>query len=194
MTDPVTATIAGVSLVSTALGSLTSASGAAFTGQAQSNMYNYQAGVAQINQQIMAQNASWATEEGEVSAQQQGIKTQAQIATTEAQQGAGGLDVASGSNARVRASELEIGEEDQALIRSNAAQRAYGYEVQGFQYAAQASADTASATNSQTAAKYNVTSSLLSGASSVASKWVQGSSTGIFGGGSSGTVWGTSSS
>lgn len=194
MTDPVTASIAGVSLVASALGSATSASGASFTGQAQANMYNYQAGVAQINQQIMAQNASWATEEGEVSAQQQGIKTQAQIGTTLAQQGAGGLDVASGSDARVRASELEIGEEDQALIRSNAAQKAYGFEVQGFQYAAQASADTASASNSLTAAQYNVASSLLSGASSVSSKWLQGSQAGIFGGGSGGTVWGTSSS
>ena len=188
MADPVTATIAGISLGATALGSLTSASGASFTGQAQANMYNYQAGVAQINQQIMQQNASWATEEGEVQAQQEGMKTRAQIATTEATQGAGNLDVASGSDARVRASELEIGEEDQALIRSNAAQKAYGFEVQGFQYSAQASADTASASNSLTAAKYNVTSSLLGGAGSVATKWLQGSQAGIFSGGSSGSV------
>lgn len=151
-----------------------------FSGQAQANMYNYQAAVAQINQQIMQQNASWATQEGEVQAQQSGMKTRAQVATTQAQQGAGNLDVRSGSNARVQASELEIGEEDQALIRSNAAQRAYGFEVQGFQYAAQASSDKAAASNSQTAGTISAVSSLLGGAGSVSSKWLQGSQMGLF--------------
>lgn len=177
------AALGAISLGASALGGATSAFGSIMGGQSQAAMYNYQAGIAQINQQIMQQSADYATAAGEVSAQESGMKTRAQIGQTIAQQGAGGLAVGGGSNARVVSSELALGQEDQALIRSNAARQAYGYEVQGVQDTAQSQLDTMAASKSQTAGLLGAAGSILGAAGSVSSKWLQASQTGIFGGG-----------
>lgn len=179
MADPFTI----VAIGSTVLGAATSAAGAYSSGQSQGAMYQYQAGIAAMNSQIAKQNADYAIAAGEVSAQESGMKTRAQIGTTIAQQGAGGLAVGSGSNARVVTSERAIGQEDQALIRSNAAKQAYGFEVQAAQDTAQGQLYSAASTNAKTAGDINAVGSFLSGAGSVSSKWLQASQTGALGGG-----------
>lgn len=185
MADPFSLT--AIALGSSVLGGATSAVGSIMGGQSQASMYNYQAGIALMNQQIMKQNADYATAAGEVTAQESGMKTRTQMGQTIAQQGAGGLAVGSGSNARVVSSELALGQEDQALIRSNAARQAYGYEVEATKFGAQAQVDQLAASKSKTAGYLGAFSSLLGAAGSVSSKWLQASQLGILPGGSAGT-------
>jgi hypothetical protein len=166
------APVAAVGIGAAALGSAVSAFGNYQQGQASAAEATYKAGVAQMNQQIAQQNANYALYAGEVEAQQEGIKTSQQIATTKAEQSAGGLDVSSGSNLAVRDSEYSVGQENIAMVRSNAAKRAYGYEVQGVQYGAEATLDKFAATESKISGTTAAIGSLLGGASSVSSKWL----------------------
>lgn len=191
MADPFTLT--AISLATTAASAGVSAYGAYSQGQAQAGQYAYQAQIAKMNAQIAEQNANYATAAGEVSAQEAGMKERFQRGQTIAQQGAGGLAVGQGSNARVVTSELAVGQQDQALIRSNAARQAYGYRVQAASDTAQGALDTTAASNAKTAGDIGAFGSLLSGAASVSSKWVQASNAGVFsgGGGGSGTTFGT---
>ena len=152
--------------------SIIGAMGSAYQGQAQANMYTYQAGVAQLNTTIEKQNADYARASGEVEAQQSGMKTRFQVGSERAAQGGSGLDVNTGSPLAVRESTQEVGAEDTAIVRSNAARRAYGYEVEAAQSTAQAGLDLMSATTAKTAGNIGAVSSLLGGAGSVASKWM----------------------
>ena len=174
------APMAMVGMGATALGGITGAVGSIFSGQAQSNMYTYQAGIAQMNAQIAKQNASYALAAGEVSAQQQGMKTRAEIGQTKATQGAGGLQVGSGSNVQVQKSEKEIGDENAALTRANAARQAYGFQVEAVQDTAQSQLDLMAAENAKTAGTIGAFSSLLGGGASVSSKWLEGSKQGFW--------------
>ena len=184
MADPVTLT--AIALGSTAAAGGVSALGSLFGGQATSQSYQYQAQIAQINAQVAKQNAAYAQETGEVEAQQSGMQTRAQIGQTKAIQGASGLDVNTGSGAAVRGSEAEIGVENQNITRANAAKQAYGYEVNAAQFTNQGSLDIASGANAITASYFSAGSSILGAAGSVAGKWSQASTAGVFGGSGSG--------
>lgn len=179
MADPVT--LAGISISGTVLGSLTSAFGSAFQGNAQANMYRYQAGVAQINRQIATQNADFERSVGEVQAQESGMRTRAQIGQTEAAQASSGLDVNRGSASDVRTSEVEIGQQNENIIRSNAERRAYGYEVEATSDDAQSKLYEMASKTSGIAGDIGAATSILSGGTSVANKWLQGKQLGIFG-------------
>lgn len=168
-----------VGIGATVLGGAVSAYGADKSGKAQQGMYDYQAGVAQINKQIADQNADYAIKTGETQAQAEGMKTRAIIGTTRAAQGAGGLDVNKGSAVRVRESEAEIGEQNQAVVRADAAKRAYGFRVEAMQDTAQSVLDTTAGVNARKAAKYNVASSILGTVSSVSSKWLTAGTAGV---------------
>lgn len=150
-------------------------------GQAAGKAFTYQAGVAQINAQIANQNARYATAVGESKAQISGMQTRAQLGTTKAIQGASGLNVNTGSAVGVRASEADIGEENEMTIRSDTARQAYGFKVQAAGDIAQSNLDLASAASSKTASKYGAISSLLGSAGSVAGKWAQFGQQGVFG-------------
>ena len=233
MVDPVT--MGAVSLGSTIMGGVSKIAGAAtnadaqrigikgqmlqtmaqafgFRAQAQqsqyqANIHKYQAGVADINKEISKANATYSRDEGEVTAQQAGMKAHAELGEMIAQQGASGLSVNSGSSTKVRESMIEIGQYTQSVIRSSAAKKAYGYEVEAMQYGAQADVyrytaeqNEAQAANAMTAAGIteqsyglqdeamanvgkaegiNIMGSLVGTAGSVASKWSEGSYTGL---------------
>ena len=83
------------------------------------------------------------------------------------------MDVSSGSNALVQKSEYDIGQQDIATIRSNAAKRAYGYSVAGVQYAAESTLDKYKGDQAETAGDINALASLIGGSGSVSSKWMQ---------------------
>lgn len=187
MADP--ATMAITSTVLGGAGAGISAYGALTKGAADSAMYGYQQGIAQINQKIQKQNADYAIATGEVEAQQSGMKTAGQVSQTKVQQSASGLDVNSGSNVTVRDSETAIGQQNQDIIRSSAARKAYGFEVEGAQAEAQGNIYGMAAKTSQTAGILGAVSSIIGGAGSVASKWAQYGST--FGKGTS--LYGASS-
>lgn len=186
MADPFTlsaGTLAMMSMASSAAGAGVSAYGAYSQGQAQSAQYAYQSGIAQMNAQIAKQNADYAVAAGEVKAQESGMKTRFQIGETIAQQGAGGLAVGSGSNARVVSGELAVGQQDQAIIRSNAARTAYGYNVEAAAATAQGKLYSMASESAKTAGAISAAGSLISGAGSVSGKWLQATQAGIFGGG-----------
>lgn len=173
------AVLAGVGIASSAAGAVTSALGSQYQGQAQAGMYNYQAGVAQMNAQLAEQNANYAVASGEVEAQQSGMRTRAQVGATKTGISAGNIDVNSGSAGKVVSSETEIGQQNQGIIRANAAKRAYGFQVQGAEDVAQAGAYETAAQTSQTAGGIGAISSILGGVGSVSSKWLQASQYGV---------------
>ena len=70
---------------------------------------------------------------------------------------------------------------DQGIVHTNAARGAYGYEVESAKFDAEAGADRAAASNAEESGMIGAMTSLLSGASSVSSKWMQGSSMGLWG-------------
>ena len=147
------------------------AAGAEYTAQAQEQMYNYQSQVATINAQIAKQNASYDIMAGEVQAQASGMATAQEVGETKAQQGAGNLDVNTGSAVAVRSSEEAVGAENQALIRANAAKAAYGEDVSAFQYTAQSTLDTAAGQEALGAGQYQAQASILGSVASASSKF-----------------------
>lgn len=182
MADPVTAGLAGASLISTIGGGLIGAEAAKQQYGAESSMYNYQAGVALQNQQLMRQNAGYALMQGEESAAQSGMATRAQIGQIRAAQGASGLDVDRGTAPAVVRSQRRIGDIEQQTIRSNAGLAAYGQDISAYQYGTQATLDKMAAANAKAAAPLAETASILGSAASVSNKWLGFNSAGNFAG------------
>lgn len=173
-------------LVGAAAGAGIGAFGAEYTAGAKSKALQYQASVAQMNAAIAQQNAKWATQAGEVKAQEAGMQGAARLSQTKAIQSASGLNVNTGSAVDIRASEADLGKFNESTIRSNAAREAYGYRAQAAGDVAQAGLDTAAARTTKTAGDISAAGSLLGGASSVSDKWYNYSKQGVPGFGSSG--------
>lgn len=172
--------LAGVSIATTLMGGAVSAAGTSMSAGAQSQAFKYQAGVAQLNERISKQNADYSRSVGEVEAQQSGMKNRQQVGQIRVAQSASGLDINKGSAKLVSESQKDIGAQDQALIRSNAAKRAYGYEVEAAGETAKGHLATMSAANAETAGKIGVASSILGTATSVSSKWLDAKRVGMF--------------
>lgn len=177
MADPIT--LSTLAMAGTAAGAGVGAFGAITGGNAQAGMYEYQQGVAKINQQIQKQNADYARATGEVEASVEGAKNRQAVGGIRAVQGASGVDVGSGSATQVQEGQRQQGEFDQAIIRSNAAKKAYGYEVEATQSEAQANIYGMAAKNSKTAGLLGAFTSILGGATSVAGKWYDATRLGI---------------
>jgi hypothetical protein len=125
----------------------------------QSNINKYQAGVAKVNEDIAKSNANYERDMGEVDAQQAGMKSRYELGEMKASQGASGIDVNSGSSTRVRESMIDLGYYNQTLIRSSAAKKAYGYEVEATQDEAQADVYRYTAAMNEDQAKNALTAS-----------------------------------
>lgn len=179
MADPFT--LMAITTAATVAAGGVSAYGAAAKGEADKAMYGYQAGVAQLNAKIAKQNADYTREAGGTAALQSGLKTGQQVAQQKVAQSASGIDVNTGSASKVRADTLELGQQDQATIRTNYAKKAYGYEVEAATKQAEAGADLVAGSEAKKASNINVASSILGTVSSVSSKWMQGSQAGIGG-------------
>ena len=160
-------------LAVTALSAGVQAAGAIKQGQAQKAAADYQAQIATMNSQIAQQNANNATQVGEQQQINQQMKTRATVGGILAAQGANNLDVNSGSQLDVKTSAQEMGQLDALTIRNNASRQAWNYEVQGATDTAQAGLYNSEGSSDQLAGFLNAGSSLLSGASSVGSKYLQ---------------------
>ena len=171
MADP--ATLATVGIGSTVAGGGIKAFGDYFTGKSQTAMYNYQAGVAAVNAAVAKQDAIYTRETGEVEAQQSGLRTRAQVGATRAGFGAGNLSTTTGSANQVLSSETKIGQTNEAVVRANAAKRAFGYDVAAAGDTAQAGADVMAGHYSRTASGVNIASTILGTVGNVAGKWLQ---------------------
>jgi|SRR5215472_1205083 len=177
MADPVTATIG---MGATMLGSAVGAFGNWYGGQAQGAMQDYRAAVALMNKKVAEDNARYALSAGEIEAEQAGMKARFQIGEAKAVQGASGLDVNSGSNARVREGMWQVAQQDMGIIRTNAAKTAYGYQVEAASQQAQSQLDRYAANYDRTAGTISAFGSLLGGAGKVSSQWMSASRAGVF--------------
>ncbi len=180
MADPATLAIAG--MAGSGAQGLLGAFGNMMKGDADASAYKYQAGVARMNEQIAKGNADYSRHVGEIQAQQEGMKTAQGIGETKAKQAGSGVAIDSGSSKAVTDTQLEVGQYDQSMIRSNAARKAYGFEVEAASEEVKARMADAASKNAKSAGILGAASSLISAGSSVASKWLQYDST--FGSGS----------
>src|SRR5271155_308965 len=126
----------GLSLIGSAigigagvLGAETGSEAATYTGEAQAAQANYQAGVAQANEQLAAEDVTYAENAGAVPIQEAGLTGRAEIGTTKAAYGAGNVKEASGSAGRVVSSEVGIAQENEQVAASNASKNAFTYQV-----------------------------------------------------------------
>lgn len=176
--DPVTMT--AVSMGLSAAGGLLGMQGAQQEGQAQAQMYNFQAGQALYNAKVARENRDWALAEGEGEAIRYGLKSAQQRGAITAAKAASGIDITSGSAQDVIKSQKFVSDMDMEMIRKNAARKAYAYETQAVSEEKQAELYRMAGSNAKTAAKYKGMASLISGASSVSSKWMDANRVGIF--------------
>lgn len=177
--DPVTLT--GISMATTALGGGISALGQLQGGKASQAMYEYRAGVADVNRIIAEQNADYDLKVGEAQAQRVGMEGRYKVGQQVARASGSGIDVNVGSKARVIESVHEIAQHDQAVVRADAAKRAYDHRVQAMEHTAQGQLYRAAGAQSRTAGEYSALGSILGTAGSVASKWTDARMRGIFG-------------
>lgn len=172
MADPVSA-MAMVGMGSTAIGGVTSAIGGSYSAGAKANMYMYQAGVADINAQIARENANYSRQVGEVEAEKTGMQQGYVRGVARATQSGRGVDIGGGSAKETIDSQTRVNQYDQQIIRSNAARRAYGYEIEGAKYDAEGKMYKMAAEQTKKASTLSTIGSLLGTAGSVASKWIQ---------------------
>ena len=132
---------------------------------------NMQSQIARNNANTALLNANFATQEGDIKAQDQGLKTAQTVGKIKSAFGASGVDPNSGSAADVSAAASSAGMTDAQTIRSDAARQAWGYTTQSTNFDNQAAVDTAGGT-------FGALTSLLSGASSAGSTWSKFGSTG----------------
>lgn len=172
-------------------GTLLSAFGALTSGNAQASQYSYQAGIAQMQKKVALQNRDYVLAAGETEAAQYGLKTKNIAGKIVAGQGASGIDIGGASSVAVRQGQQLITDMDMAQIRNNTARKAYGYTVEAATDQAQSDMYSAAASNVKKAIPFNIAASLLSGTSSVASKWLQYKSTFPQGGGGGSNIGGS---
>ena len=135
--------------------------GASLAGTAMSavsaiNQGDYQAQVAKNNAVIARANAGNALQAGAAQEQQQLFKTAGLVGAARAAGGSSGLDVNSGSQVNVRASDAALGNLGALTIRSNAARAAYGFDTQAL-------ADDTSASNYTLAGQQGAIGDVFSG-------------------------------
>lgn len=168
MADPVT-----IGLGLAVAGGAVKGIGSILGGEAQSDMYKYQASVAQVNKKIAEQNADYAIKSGEAGAQREGMKGSFEFGALKTGRAASGFDVNTGSNAKVLESKEAINTYNQSVIRSNAAKQAYGYKVDAMTAGSQAQLYKMAASNAETSGIIEGIGSFLGTAGSVGSKWSQ---------------------
>lgn len=184
MADPFT--WASIGIAAKTAGAGLGVVGAIGGGYSKANQFGYQAGMARLKEQIDKQNANYARTTGDVQSRQFGLKAGQQLGKMKAAQGTSGLDVNFGSSAGVRSSQLAAAQTDEATIQSNAARKAYGFDIEAAVDRANAKNFDRAASSAITGGYLGATGSLLGGVASVSDKWLQATSQGIFGSSTSG--------
>jgi len=166
-------------LGSTIAGGALGVGGNLFKGASEMQMYNYQAGIAQINAGIARKNAEYAYQKGDKEAEKYGIRAGQQAGQIKASQASSGLDVNFGSAKQVQDSQTKVAQTDMAQIRQNAAKVAYDYSMQAWGYDQEAKMKKAAGRNAMISGVINAAGSIVGTAGSVANKWLQGSQVGL---------------
>lgn len=174
------AMVGGVGMAAAVGGSILSASGEKQKAAATSQMYTYQAGIADLNRRIALNNRDYAITAGGEEAKRFGMKSAQVAGSIKAKQAASGIDVNAGSLVDVQKGQKQVSDLDMATIRNNAARKAYGYQVEAETASMQTEMYTAASKNSLEAGNIAAAGSLISGASNVSSKWLQGNQQGLW--------------
>lgn len=181
MADPVSLGVsAAVGIGGSLLSGVIGAKGAEQSAQAQAAAYQYKAGVALLNKQINTTNASWAIQAGGIRSEEAGMTAGQQIGETKVVQAASGIDVTSGTNQRVRDAQETVSRFDENVISWDAAKTAWGFESKAATDEAEANLDIMASHTAKEAGDISALSSYISAGTSVASKWYQASSSGVF--------------
>lgn len=160
-----------IPIATTALSAVMNAGGQEASAAGQAAQARYQAQIAVENQKIAKQNAGWIGAEGSQQVENEELKGRQQAGAITAAQGANNVDINSGSAAQVRKSADLLTQDDALTIRSNATRAAYGQELEAASDSAQSKLLGAEAANDTAAGGISAAGSLLSGASSVYSKY-----------------------
>ncbi|MFA7278771.1 MAG: hypothetical protein WC100_01640 [Sterolibacterium sp.] len=145
-------------------------------GNAASAAGKFNSQVSTNNAEIARRNATFAGQEGEIALGNQGMKAAAKTGKILTEQASSGVDVNSGSSLAVRDSQKVLDKQDAATIRSNAARKAYGFQVDQANDMSEAQLYRSKAKADKTAGYINATSTILGGAANA-------SQAGGFGGG-----------
>jgi hypothetical protein len=146
--------------------------GAQQSATAASNSDKYNAEVAANNQTMANQAASAALQQGNAAQVQAAYQENVLIGQQKAGLAANGIDVGSGTAVDLLSDTKSQGELDQLSITNNAQRAAAGFTNQGINYQNTETADNAAAEASLTAGEYQGASSLVTGAGTVASSWI----------------------
>jgi hypothetical protein len=133
--------------------------------ESQSANAAYQSQVAANNARVARENAVLTAEAGETAATNIMLKTRSQVGTALATQGASGVNVNTGSSAKVRGAMGEMGVLDAMTARGEYAKRAWGYESQATGFAAESGLLKSEAEQADEMAPVAALGTLLSGAS-----------------------------
>lgn len=174
------AVMGGIGMGASALGSLFGAGGSIAAGEAQQQMNNYQASIALMNAKVAKQNETYARNVGEIQAQNAGLQAAQVEGQTKAAEASSGLDVNSGSAKQVQESQAKVTSLNLDQIRSNAAKTAYNFDVQSAGFEDQANLFRMAGANAAEAGEIGAVSSIVGGASSVATQWSKASQVGLF--------------
>ena len=156
-----------------AVGTGISAVGAMTNANAQASAAEYSAQVAANNARIANQNAEYAAQAGSEKETEASLKSREAVARATTGAAANGVDVGSGSAADVIKSTRQVGTLNTETVANNAALQVYGFRSQATGYEAQSQLDMTQAANARTAGGFAAFGDLLSGFSSVGSKWSQ---------------------
>src|SRR5438445_12675014 len=174
MADPATV---GLSMGLNAAGSVMKAIGGQNESEASARLHEYKAGVARQNAIFNRRNSDYTLDAGEQASRRAGLTTGFTIGRQKTAQAASGFDVNEGSSADVRDAQRAAGMEDQTTIRTNAGRKALDFRNKAVSDDMEAQNELTAAENARKAGKINLFSTLLGGASSVASRWSSASRT-----------------
>lgn len=163
MCDPTTIAIMGIA--STAM----SAYGSYQQAKAQEQQAEYQAAVSRNNQIIANRQAEDVRKLGKDEANRYRRDVDLKAAEQMVGLAGQGVDVTDGTSIDLLADTKELGEQDATMIEANAEREAYKYEVQGMNFGAQSNLYKSQASNANP--MFAGVSSLLSGGTTVASRW-----------------------
>lgn len=155
------------------VGGIVGMAGAMSAGSSQQSLYDYQAAVAQVQEQEAEQAAWYQYSAGEAQANEQGLQGQQQLGQIKAAQGASGLQVGgsgsqawgSSSSTDVQASAIEMNMLNELTIRNNAQWNGYQELVAANDYSNQANLDIYAGEVAKSASEVQGLSSLIGGIS-----------------------------
>jgi hypothetical protein len=171
--------LAYAAVAATAVGAGVSAVQAHQASVARAQAMQYNAAVAQNNQKVAKSYADMEIQRGQQLEEEKRRETAQRQGMIRVAGGASGIDVNTGSPVRLAEDTAKLGELDAQTIRSNSARAAYGYQVKGMDYAAQANLDMMAANDASKAGELGEWSSLIGGAASVSDKWLRYKEAGI---------------